>query len=570
MAGGRPGEKRLLLLGVVLVMVWVATTVRLFDIQVVRAAEYQEQGLAQRLRKVELSPRRGTIYDRDGRVLAFTVDATSIYVHPHQVEDVVGTSLALAGILGMPTSIVQEKLLKDANFVFIKRQVETEVAQEVLDLGLAGVHGVTEPMRVYPAGSTAAHVVGFVNVDGEGIEGLEYQYDSSLGGRSGYLQYEASPKGVTILHGDIVEYKGVPGLDLVTSIDLTLNTIAEQSCNDALVRTKGKRCSVVVLDPDTGEILALVVTPGFDPNDRGATDPDSLLARIENMAVRSLYEPGSTMKLVTVAAALQEGVVGPDHQFEVPPYIEFEDPERPDDPWRFVDGGRTETEVMSVREVVARSSNVGTILLRERLGTERQAFYLDAFGFGGTTGIDYSGEPVGQVNVDPSCTTCGPSAAIGYSVNATLVQMATAFAVVANGGEWIQPHFVSEVHGPDGVTTQQVARHRVLDEDVAATMRSLLLGVVESERGTGRAAAVDGYRAGGKTGTTRVFEDGQYQEDRFMASFIGMAPIDDPRLVVAVLIEEPVDGYYGGQAAAPVFSEVMLKALHALGVEPDA
>jgi cell division protein FtsI (penicillin-binding protein 3) len=288
------------------------------------------------------------------------------------------------------------------------------------------------------------------------------------------------------------------------------------------------------------------------------------------MAIRSLFEPGSTMKLVTIAAALQEGLVTPDHQLEVPPFIEFEDPKRPNDPWRFIDVNRYETEVMSVRDIVSRSSNVGTILIQGRLGSVRQGNYLESFGFGSASGIDYSGEPVGQVNVDPTCTTCGPSAAIGYSVNATLVQMAAAFAVVANGGEWVQPHFVSEIHGPDGVTAPEVARHRVLDESVAATMRSLLNGVVESERGTGRAAAVEGYAVGGKTGTSRVYEDGKYQDDRFMASFIGMAPIDDPRLVVAVLIEEPVEGYYGGQAAAPVFAEVMLKALHALGVEPDA
>ncbi len=570
MAKKERGQRRLVVLGLVLSLVWVAVTVRLFDIQVVRAAEYQEEGLAQRLRKVELHPRRGTIYDREGRVLAFTIDATSIYAHPGQVEDVVGTSLALAGTLGIPASEVQEKLLKDAGFVFIERQVEPATAELALALDLPGIYGVTEPMRVYPAGSAASHVVGFVNVDGEGIEGLEYQYESQLGGRSGYVQYEASRKGVTILHGDIIEVEGEPGLDLVTTIDLTVNSISEQACLDALARTKGKRCSVVVLDPDTGEILSLVVTPGFDPNNRGSLDSESLLRLVENMAVRSLYEPGSTMKLVTVAAALQEGVVTPEHQFDVPPFIEFDDPKRPNDPWRFVDINRYETEVMSVREIVARSSNVGTILVQARLGNERQRAYLESFGFGGTTGVDYSGEPVGQVNVDPTCTTCGPSAAIGYSVNATLLQMATAFAVVANGGEWVQPHFVSEVHGPDGVTAPTVERHRVLEESVAATMRSMLLGVVESDRGTGRAAAVEGYHVGGKTGTTRVFEDGEYQEDRFMASFIGMAPIDDPRLVVAVLIEEPVDGYYGGQAAAPVFGEVMLKALHALGVEPDA
>jgi cell division protein FtsI (penicillin-binding protein 3) len=566
----RPGRWRLLILGVALSLVWASVAVRLFDIQVVRAAELEEQGFDQRLRSVELSPRRGTIYDHDGRVLAFTIDGSSIYAHPHEVDDVMSTALGLAGVLGVPIADVEARLRSDSPFVWVERQVEPDVGDAVLALELPGVYAVDEPMRVYPAGSSVGHVVGFVDVDGNGIEGLEYHFDAQLRGRAGFLQYESSPSGVPILQGQTVEVAREPGTDLVTTIDLSLNVIAEQACADGVERTGAKRCSVVVLDPDTGAVLSLVVTPGLDPVDRSTLDTETLLSRMENMAIRSLYEPGSVMKLVTVSAALEEGVVSPDHAFEVPAFMEFEDPERPDDPWRFVDVNRHETEVMTVRDIVTRSSNIGTILIQRRLGVESQASYLEAFGFGAPTGIDYSGEPVGQVNVDPSCTTCGPSAAIGYAVNTTLLQMATAFAVVANGGEWVQPHLVGEVHGTDGVLEAEPERRRVLSEKTAATMRSLLLSVVESDRGTGRNAVVDGYLVGGKTGTSRVFDDGAYQEDRFMASFSGMAPIDDPRLVVAVLMEEPIEGYYGGQAAAPVFSEVMLKALHALGVEPDA
>lgn len=570
MPSDRPGRWRLLALGLVLSLVWASVTVRLFDIQVVRAAELGEQGLDQRVRSIELSPRRGTIYDHDGRVLAFTIDGTSVYAHPGEVDDVMATALGLAGALGVPVADVQARLLSDSPFVWVKRQVEPDIGEAVDALSLPGVYTVDEPMRVYPAGSSVGHVVGFVDVDGNGIEGLEYHFDEQLRGRAGFLQYESSPSGVPILQGQTVEVAREPGTDLVTTIDLSLNVIAEQACASGIARTSAKRCAVVVLDPDTGAVLSLVVTPGLDPADRSTLDSETLLSRMENMAIRSLYEPGSVMKLVTVSAALAEGVIGPDHAFDVPAFIEFEDPNRPDDPWRFVDVNRFETEVMTVRDIVTRSSNVGTILIQRRLGVTAQQEYLEAFGFGATTGIDYSGEPVGQVNVDPSCTTCGPSAAIGYSVNTTLLQMATAFAVVANGGEWVQPHLVAEVHGSSGVTTTEPERRRVLDEATAATMRSLLQGVIESERGTGRNAVVEGYSVGGKTGTSRVFADGAYQEDRFMASFIGMAPIDDPRLVVAVLMEEPIEGYYGGQAAAPVFSEVMQKALHALGVEPDA
>jgi len=561
---GRP-----LVLGVLLLLVWALVAVRLFDVQIVRAQELDEQGLRQRLTMRELAPRRGTIYDRSGQVLAFTIDATTLYAHPSEVADPLFASVEIASALGVPAPEIEAKLRSDSSFVYLARQLEGDVALAVNELEIPGVYTVPEPKRVYPTGGAAAHVVGFVDIDGLGLDGLEYAFEDALRGRPGFIQFEQS-HGVPIPHGRQDRVDAVPGTDLVTTLDLSLQFVAEETCDATVERTGAKRCSVVVLDPKTGEILAMVVTPGFDPGNRGALDADTLVARQQNLAVRSLYEPGSTMKLVTIGAALEAGVVNPMTTFEVPSKIEFEDPEL-DKTWTFTDVERTGTATLSVADIVTRSSNVGTILIEQELGYVRHRDALTQWGFGATSGVDLAGEAQGSVNLEPTCVTCGPSVAIGYSVNTTLIQMASIFGAVANDGTLVTPHFVRSTDRAGEVDTVEVDRREIVSPKTASTLRALLRNVVESDEGTGRAARIDGYAVGGKTGTSRVFEDGTYHDDRFMASFIGMAPIDDPRLVVAVLVEEPQrPTYSGGTAAAPAFAEVMLKALHQLGVEPDA
>lgn len=569
--GGKSRRRggRTLVLGVLLLAVWAAVAVRLFDVQVVRAEELDEQGLRQRITMRELAPRRGTIYDRSGQVLAFTIDATTLYAHPGEVDDPVFAAVQVANALGVPAPEIQAKLASDASFVYLARQLEGDAATAVADLDIPGVYTVSEPKRVYPTGGAAAHVVGFVDIDGLGLDGLEYAFEDQLRGRPGFIQFEQS-HGVPIPHAEQDRVDAVPGTDLVTSIDLSLQFVAEETCEATVERTGAKRCSVVVLDPESGEILAMVVTPGFDPGDRGAYDADELIARQQNLAVRSLYEPGSTMKLVTIGAALEAGVITPTTTFEVPPEIEFEDPEL-DKTWRFTDVSRTTTESLSVADIVTLSSNVGTIMIEQEMGYERHRDALTQWGFGATVGLDLAGEAQGSVNLDPTCVTCGPSVAIGYSVNTTLVQMASVFGAVANDGVLVTPHFVTRTDRSGTVVDVDVDSREIVSRETAATLRALLRNVVESDAGTGRAARIEGYAVGGKTGTSRVHEDGEYHDDRFMASFIGMAPIDDPRLVVAVLVEEPQKPTYsGGTAAAPAFAEVMLKALHQLGIEPDA
>ncbi len=557
-------DSRPLILGVVILAIWATVGFRLFDLQVVRADELSEMGLSQRLTTEELAPRRGTIYDRNGQVLAFTIDATTVFANPREISDVTEASLALAAALGVPVDAIREKLQRDAGFVYIARQLEGEPAAAVEAIEVAGIYVVDEPKRVYPTGEAAAHVVGFSDIDGNGLEGLEHYYDDILRGRPGFIQYEQSG-GVQIPHGQEDRVDPEPAADLVSTIDLSLQFASANTCDAAIARTGAERCSIVILDPATGEILSLVVTPDFDPGDRSSLSAQTL----QNLAVRSLYEPGSTMKVVTIGAALEAGVVTPKKTYEVPGSIEFEDTEI-DKTWRFEDIDHTGTQVMTVADVVTRSSNVGTIMIGQELGFEAHRDALTSWGFGQTTGIDLSSEAEGSVNLEPTCVTCGPSVSIGYSVNTTLVQMASIYAAVANDGVLVTPHLVTTTDVAGEVSELPVDQREVISRETAATLRALLRNVVQADEGTGRAARIEGYVVGGKTGTSRVFEDGVYHDDRFMASFIGMAPIDDPRLVVAVLLEEPkAPTYSGGTAAAPAFADIMLKALHQLGVEPS-
>jgi cell division protein FtsI (penicillin-binding protein 3) len=563
-------DYRLVAVGVVLVLAWVAIGVRLFQVQVVQAEELAAMGLEQRLTVRELAADRGNIFDREGRELAITVDATTIFANPHQVTAPEVTASLMAAALDLNADELLEKLTSDKSFVFIARQVEWDQAEPVTKLEAAGIHWYTEPKRVYPAGSMAAQVVGFVNTDNQGIEGLEYGYDEALTGLPGRLEAELDPSGRIIDYWDADIVPAIPGSDLVTTIDREIQFIAEEVCEDTITRTEARRCSVVVLDPKTGEVLAMVTLPGFDPGDRSGTDPD----RYRNWSTHSVYEPGSTQKLVTVAAALEEKVVNWSTTFEVPDQIEIVPgacPDNEDVYGCFGDIAPHDPVTMSVRDIVTRSSNVGTILIGRELGEKNLARYLESFNYGARTGIDFPGEAAGEINLANGCQSCPASAAIGYSVSVTELQMAAVYATIANGGEWVQPHLVREVVDGSGVRSPiDPERREVVSAETARLVRLLLQSVVESDDGTGQQARVAGYSVGGKTGTTRRFVEGEGYTGDFVASFIGMAPIENPEIVVAVVVDAPYSDNTGGRAAAPAFAEIVERALHQMGVAPDA
>lgn len=577
--GGRSGDVRLLTIAILLAAAWATIGYELFRIQVIDHREYAAAAERQRIRVEETGAARGAIYDRQGRELAVSIESRSIYANPRQIVDAGSVALALSEVLGLDVVRLQESLLADTTFVFVARQVELAQAEAVEALNLPGVHFLNEPKRVYPSGSLAAHVVGFVDVDSRGIEGLEAQYDDLLTGTPGRILAERAAGGQVIPHGRFEVEPAIPGADLVVSIDREIQFMAHRACTEAVEETGANRCTLVAMDPSTFEILAMVVVPSFDPSNR--TEQDIADGTLVNAAVRSLFEPGSIQKAVTVSAALEEGVVDWDTQYLVHDRIEVVEGacvDQEDDSEIFgcyQDFSPHPPEVMTVKDCIRASSNVCTIKIGRALGVQRLRNSLAAFGYASPTGVDFPGEATGNINLPSSCSTCPASAAIGYSLSVTPLQIAAVYATIANGGTRMAPRLVRGIVTADGMTREPDGEStRVISEDAARGIRFMLQSVVDS--GTGVRAAVPGYTAGGKTGTSRKFdaELGRYS-DEYVASFAGMAPVDAPRLVIAVVVDAPNSGQpvierTGGAVAAPVFARVMEGSLHQMGVEPDA
>jgi cell division protein FtsI (penicillin-binding protein 3) len=549
--------------------------VRLAQVQVVDADRYADRSVAQRIRTVELPATRGRIYDRDGDVLATSVDSATLYADPRAYRTRVlpdGRTVApevtpaeaarrLSPLLGVDAGVLRERLSSDAHFVYLARQRDWSVGEQVLELDLPGVHRLTEPRRQYPAGSLASQVLGFTGIDGDGLEGLELAHEELLSGTAGRLAVEQAPSGLTIASGLRELTPAEPGTDLVLTVDREIQAVAEQAARDAMERHNAAGASVVVLDVRSGDVLAMASQPGFDPEDRDGAD----LASRRNRAVTDVFEPGSTQKAVTVAAAIEEGVVSPTTTFTVDDRIRI-------GPKTFSDSHDHPARTMTVSEIVESSSNVGTMLIADQLGEQRLYDWLQRFGYTEPTGVGFPGEVGGLLpHVDDWWVTSMPTIAIGQGVAVSLLRSATSYATLANDGEAVRPRVVRGTVGADGdlVPSPIESDGQVISPETARSMRHILRGVVDGDGGTGRGAAVPGYDVAGKTGTAKKPRtDGRGYADSYVASFVGMAPVDDPELVVAVMVDEPTDGYYGGVAAAPVFSEVMEFALRARHVPP--
>ncbi len=551
---------RLVSVGVLLVLAWTLIGYRLTVVQGARADEFAARGREQRVQSETLAADRGTIFDRDGRELAVTVEGVTVYANPYEVSDPESLASMLAPLVGRnPTDLAQD-LASDSAFVYVARQLDPEAAEPIRQAGLAGIYFLSEPRRVYPTGALAAHVVGFVSDgDNAGLEGIELYYDTELAGIPGALLVERDPQGRVIPQGEYLVEHPEQGSDLVLTIKSEIQYSATQALAAALERTGATAGSVVVIDPESGEILAMVNLPSFDPNDRDGTPLDAM----RNRAVTDVFEPGSTQKLVTIAGALEADIVAPNTSFEIPEGIEILDTVFKD--------VTVHPDRLTVTEIVAHSSNLGTILVGDQLGIRSLYTFMYSFGQGRASGIDFPGEAGGVLRPpeDWCLTTCLAGTSIGYHVSVTPLQMAMVYAVVANDGMWVQPHLVKDIVDGEGdrQATLPLAR-RVISAETAAQMRIMLEAVVV--RGTGTAAAVSGYRVGGKTGTTQKYltDLQEYSEEEVVASFIGMAPIDDPQIVIAVVLDSPQEYASGGRGAAPAFAEIMLAALHQVGVAP--
>ncbi len=547
-------------------------SMRLVSVQVVSAAEYR--GLAQRQtqRELEIPAPRGRILDRNGEPFAMSLAASTIYANPRllrtaaaQDPSISATTVAtqLAPVLDMPVDELVAELEKDQGFVYLgPRQRPRQVGEQVTALKLPGIGVLEEPVRMYPSGPVAAQVVGFVGIDNIGLAGLESQYDRVLGGQPGRLWLERAPGGVTINTAPREVLPAAPGADLVLTLDRQLQHLTEQSLADGVRRYGARGGSAVVLDVRTGEILALASYPGYTPDAIGEAAPYER----RNRSVTDMFEPGSVNKLVTLAAALEEGVVRPDTSFSVPSTYRL-------GPETYHDAVRHQEETYTVGEIMERSSNVGTIKIAQKLGPARLHDYLTRFGIGQMTGLGFPGETPGLLApVDEWSASSLPTIAIGQGVAASLVQVAQGFAVIASGGEWVQPSLVRGRLGEDGKVHQiaKQAHRRVVSPQTARAVTEMLVRVVEGDHGTGGHAAVTGYRVAGKTGTAQKPSETRrgYEPGAFIGSFVGFAPAENPTLVVAVMLDEP-HPYYGGLSAAPVFSEIMRFGLANRRVPPS-
>ncbi|HWS89807.1 MAG TPA: penicillin-binding protein [Pyrinomonadaceae bacterium] len=502
---------------------------------------------------------RGLILDREGRELARSIDVDSFYADPREVEDVEAASAALARVLNMDATglSVRLKEAKSARrgFVWLARRVEDEQARAVKALKLKGVYSTEEQRRRYPNGALAAHVLGFVGLDAKGLAGVEQVYDASLTGEEGKLILDADAKRRPF------ESKGLDAQDgrtVVLTIDQTVQYIVERELAAALERTKAKSAAAIVLEPHTGEVLALANAPSFDPNDAGGATPEQR----RNDSLQNIYEPGSTFKIVPFAGALEEGLITPETRIDCPGSISL--------PGRVVHDHATGS--LTATEALAKSSNVAAIKLGQRLGNDRLYEYMRRLGFGAKTGVELPGETAGLVRpVSKWQPGSIGSIPIGHEVGVTPLQMAAAYAAVANDGVRVAPHLVKEVRDAEGGTVARAEpeSHRVVSAETARVLRRMMEEV--TLKGTARAAQLEGYTAAGKTGTAQKIDPQTrgYSKTKHVASFVGFAPVENPSVVIAVIVDEPVGAYHGGDVAAPIFRDIADQILPYLGVAPD-
>lgn len=552
---GNHVDRRIRLLLLVLVLAFGATLGRAVWLQAVRAAPLAQLAAGQHRQTVAIPAGRGTIFDRTGVELAIGETATTVYANPREVRRPRAVALAAARLLDRDAEELYGLLAdRSRGFVYVQRKADPKRAARLAKLGLAGLGFYPEERRVYPQRSVGAHVLGYAGVDNRGLSGIERARDPVLAGRAGSQTIVKDPFGRAIDVVDSVAERA--GDDVYLTIDHTMQANAEAVLARTVSQWRARSGSAIVLDPRTGAILAMAVAPLYDANRFGETPP----SRSRNRVVTDTYEPGSTFKLITVAGVLSEGLVSPGTAYTLPYSIQVADR-------RIHDSHPRETETMTVSEILSRSSNVGTVTLAQTLGKTRLVEWIERFGLGRPTGVDFPGESPGIV-LPPelwSGSTIG-NVPIGQGIAVTPVQMAAAYAAVANDGVWVQPHLVERVRGGRRTVPK---RRRIVSPEIARTLASMLRGVVV-EGGTGTQAAVPGYSVAGKTGTAaKPDERGGYSTSRYVASFVGFAPATNPRLVILVTIDEPGTAIWGGVVAAPAFQNIARFGLQYLEVPPD-
>ncbi len=541
--------------------VWMlAIGVRLIYLQTSQHVWLSSRAQKQQQETIKTEPIRGQVLDRHNVELARSIDTESFWAVPREIKNVDEVSARLAPIVETDASIIASRLKEAQNankkFAWIARKLDAERAEQVRALKLEGVYMRKEPKRYYPNGQLAAHVLGFVGVDESGLAGIELSYDKRIHGEPGEFTIDTDAHGRPY---SSLEAQAKPGETVVLTIDRLVQYKTEQALLAAVERSRAKSGTAIVLDPHTGEILALASAPTFDPNDPRASNEQ---ARI-NQALQNIYEPGSTFKIVAYSAAIERGAK-PDDRIDC-------------QMGAITVAGRVVHDhhafgTLTLTEALSKSSNVAAIKLGLKVGNDSMFDYMTRFGFGCKTGVELRGETDGLLRkVNKWQPSSMGSLAIGQEIGVTPLQMAAAFGTLANDGLRLSPHLVREIRAADGTIVYSASpeQRRVVSAQTAQTLRGMLEEVTLN--GTAKLAQLDGYTAAGKTGTAQKIDPKTraYSKTKFIGSFVGFAPVDNPAVVIIVVIDEPVGGYHGGEVAAPVFREIAEQILPALDITPD-
>jgi cell division protein FtsI (penicillin-binding protein 3) len=545
-----------------LVLLWMAGVGgRLAYLQLIRHSEYMARAQRQQQRTIEISPKRGAIYDRNMHPLAMSIQVDSAFAVPSEIVDVGLAARLLSGVLGVPRDVLEDRIGSSGTFVWIQRKLPPEQAEAISALNLRGVYLQKENQRFYPKRDLAAHVLGFVDPDEKGLGGIESEFDAQIRGKSEKVIVMADARQHRFDGGEAVRERGA---SVVLTLDEKIQYIAERELAAAIAKTHAPAGTVIVMNPNNGEILALANWPKFNPNAATTAPAESRM----NRAVSAIYEPGSTFKLITLAAAFDQGVTRPEEIFDC------------ENGSVVVAGHRIHDHkpfgLLAVSEILAKSSDVGAIKVAMRLGAPQFYDYIRAFGFGSPTGVDMPGESRGLLHRLEHWTPISIGAvSMGQEVGVTPIQLITAVSAIANGGTLYKPHVVAELRRGEEVLPAEgplavVEPKSVIRPETAATLRRLMEGVV-LKGGTGTLARLDGWTSAGKTGSAQKIDPftGRYSPTQLIASFTGFAPINDPAVTILVSLDSPVGPHEGGMVAAPVFKRVAEQVLAYLNVPRD-
>lgn len=553
-------DRRLTIVAAILFLSLGIVTFKLVLIQGIQASKYKRLASEQRETTIKITPHRGTITDREGEIMAISEDCTTVYATPYLIKDKSAVADKLAGVLGDDPADLKKKLESPGGFVYLARKLDKSIADRLKKMEIEGIGFIEESRRFYPLGTLAAQILGVVDIDNEGQAGLEMQYESLLGGKAGEVTLERDAAGNPIPGSENRLSVAVDGVDLQVTIDKDIQACLEERLAAAREEYYAKAATAIVLDCNSGDILAMASAPTFDPNNRETIDP----ATMRNRAITDVYEPGSALKIVTGVAALQEGVVDPGTVIEVQSQLQVADKV-------FKDAEPKPTRQLNFTQILSQSSNVGTIQVAQALGPDKLYEYLRRFGLGERTAVDFPGEVTGVLPKLNNWTgTSIATISIGQGISVTPLQLVTVAGSVANGGRKICPHFLKSKIDASGVHDMGLGGlgEEIITQQTCKEMTAIMQEVVKPGN-TAPKAAVNYYLVAGKTGTAaKPNVGGPGYAGTYMASFVGFAPAERPRLVCMVVLDEP-SPIWGGETAAPVFREIMSYSLQHLKVPPS-